>query len=128
MKNSKTNIGVNASCEREGGQQNNYCPDLTNHPDIDVLENYVPSYTPDPFHWIPKGIMEDLIDNTTEPPATGVNDQVSGFTIAQIFSALQSDVTTVQQYKARLILQNPNTPNNPNLSTQITNLFASYNY
>ena len=32
---------------------------------------------------------------------TNVNDQVSGFSILQIFNALQSDVTTVQQYKAR---------------------------
>jgi hypothetical protein len=123
--------GIKASCTYEG-QQYKYCPNVSAnpapHPHIDVLEFFVPNYTPDPFHWIPKGLMEDLIDNTTEPPSTGVNDQVSGFTIAQIFSALQSDVTTVQQYKARLILQNPNTTNNPNLSTQITNLFASYNY
>ena len=55
-----------------------------------------------------------------------VNDLVSGFAIPQIFNALQSDVTTVQQYRDRLILQNPNSTANPNLSTQITTLFSSF--
>ena len=63
-----------------------------------------------------------------EPAVTLVNDQVSGFTISQIFASFQTDVITVQQYKARLITQNPNTVTNPNLSFQISNLFASYNY
>lgn len=70
--------------------------------------------------------MQDLMDNT--PGEFVVNDPVSGFTISQIFNALQSDVTTVQQYRARLILQNPNSTANPNLSTQITTLFTSYHY
>ena len=36
------------------------------------------------------------MDNT--PTENTVNDLVSGFTIPQIFNALQSDVTTVQKY------------------------------
>lgn len=70
--------------------------------------------------------MQDLMDNT--PGEFVVNDPVLGFTISQIFNPLQSDVTTVQQYRARLILQNPNSTANPNLSTQITTLFTSYHY
>ena len=50
--------------------------------------------------------MEDLMNNT--PNKTVVNDLVSGFTIAQIFSAYQTDVTTIPQYKARFLLQNNN--------------------
>lgn len=70
--------------------------------------------------------MEDLMDN--KPTENTVNDLVTGFTIPQIFNALQSDITTVQQYWARLILQNPNSTVNPNLSTQLTLLFSSYQY
>lgn len=94
----------------------------TNHQDIGVLEYFTPGLLTNPFHWIPKGLMYDLMDNG-EPPQTLVNDLVSGFTIAQIFAALQSDVTSVPAYKARLIQQNPG-----NQITQINNLFASYNY
>ncbi len=67
--------------------------------------------------------MEDLIDNG-EPPSTGVNDQVSGFTIAQMFSALQSSIYTLQDYRLRLIQQNPANPTTP----QVTNLFSQYHY
>ena len=65
--------------------------------------------------------MENLIDNT--PLETNINDQVSGFTIALMFNALQSDVLSLQQYRARFIQQNPN-----NQTTNITNLFAQYHY
>ncbi len=122
--------GVNASDVTEdwGLFRHSTIIPFTAHPYIDAIENNTPTSSADPFGWIPKGIMEDLMDNSVEPFQTHVNDQVSGFTIAQIFNALQSDVTTMQQYKARLILQNPNPPGNPNLSNQITALFASYNY
>jgi hypothetical protein len=94
----------------------------TNHPDIDVLEYFKPGLLTNPFHWIPKGLMEDLIDNTPNE-VFPVIDNVSGFTISQLFNALQSDVTSVQQYRARFIQQNPN-----NQTTNITNLFAQYHY
>jgi hypothetical protein len=82
-----------------------------------------PNLQTDPFRWMPKGLMYDLMDNG-EPPATHVNDVVSGYTIAQIFAALQSDVTTVSQYKARLLQQNPGNPTNANLNA----LFTSYGF
>ena len=115
--------GVSASCKQEqlGGGQ--FCnTGGTGHPDIDVLENYNPGLQSDPFRWIPKGLMEDLIDNG-EPFATNVNDQVLGLNTQQIFSALQNDVTTLQQYRARLLQQINN-----NQLTQINNLFTSYGY
>ena len=94
----------------------------TSHLHIDVLEYFKPTLPSDPFKWIPKGLMENLMDNG-EPLQTLVNDQVSGFTIAQIFSALQIDVTKLSQYKAKLLLQN-----NYGQQTQINNLFISYGY
>ncbi len=71
--------------------------------------------------WIPEGLMEDLIDNT--PAEAIVNDQVTGYTISQLFGALQSNVTSIPQYKAKL-LQLYGTAQ----QTQVNNLFASYHY
>jgi len=65
--------------------------------------------------------MLDLIDNT--PNETIVNDQVLGYTIQQIFGALQSDVGSVSQFKAKL-LQFYGTAQ----QAQANNLFASYHY
>ena len=74
------------------------------------------------FCWIPKGLMWDLMDNTTTETFPGI-DNVNGFTIAQLFNALQSDVTSVPAYKARFIQQNLG-----NQNANITSLFAQYHY
>ncbi len=66
-------------------------------------------------------MMEDLIDNTIEN--TPVIDNIGGFTITQLFNGLQSDITTIPQYRARLIIQNPTIS-----ATGITNLFGQYHY
>jgi|SRR6185437_7438473 len=116
--------GVNASCHIEQ-PGHTFCPNGTNHPHIDVLENFNPNLETDPFRWIPKGLMEDMMDNT--PNETIVNDQVTGFTIGTLFNALQSDVSTVQQYRARIKSQNPVLPGGTT-TTQLDNLFASYLY
>jgi hypothetical protein len=120
--------GVNASDVKENWGIFNHSTVIpfTAHPYIDAIENNDPNTSADPFAWIPKGLMWDLMDNTNE--VRPIVDNVSGFTVQQLFNALQSDITTVPQYKARLISQNPNPPGNPNLSTQITNLFAQYHY
>ncbi len=115
--------GVNGSSTSE--DQYSYTYDGTTHIHIAVLENWNPNLSSDPFNWIPKGLMEDMIDIT--PNESIVNDQVSGFTISELFAALQNDVTTVQQYHTRLITQNPTLPNNTTVA-QLTALFTSYNY
>ncbi len=124
--------GINAYCESEQTDANgngiHYCPNgntnSPNHPDIDVLEYFTPTLSTDPFKWIPKGLMEDMMDNGEPAAVTGVNDQVSGYTIKQLFTALQSDVTTMAQYKARIVQQNPSNTTNQYL----TSLFSSYGY
>ena len=117
--------GTLSSCHGEQVGGFSYCPNPpTNsaHPNIDVLEAFDPNLTADPFKWIPKGLMQDLMDNT--PTETfPIPDNVTGFTISQLFLALQSDVTTVPQYRSRLILQNPTIS-----ATGITNLFSQYHY
>lgn len=93
-----------------------------NYPHIDVLEYFDPNLSTDSFKWIPKGLMLDLMDNTPNE-VVPVIDNVNGFTVQQLFNALQSDVTTLQQYRLRFIQQNPN-----NQTAAITNLFAQYHY
>ena len=59
------------------------------HMHIYVMEAFNPNLTADPFRWIPKGLMQDLMDvtNETNPPGV-INDAVSGVTISQLFAAL----------------------------------------
>lgn len=103
--------GVNSGCTSEQADINGviltqFCPNGTNRPQIEVLEEYNPNLNADPDRWIPKGLFLDLIDvaNETRPPAS-VNDVVSGYTNQQFFSALQSDVRTMQQHRDRLLQQ-----------------------
>jgi hypothetical protein len=115
-------FGVNANCQSEQTGGISYCnTGGTGHPHIDVLENYDPNLTADFFRWIPKGLMEDLMDNT--PAEFPANDQVFGFSIQQIFAALQSDINSVPAYKARFIQQNPN-----NQTAGVNNIFTYYHY
>lgn len=60
-----------------------------------------------------------------EPAFTHVNDQVTGLTIAQIFTPLQSDVSSLSQYRTKLLQQIEATPTQTN---NINNLFSSYGY
>jgi hypothetical protein len=116
--------GVNGSCESEENQLN--CPNSTKtaHPHIDVLETFDPGLLTYSFHWIPKGLMLDLMDNTpNETYGTGLPDQVSGYTNQQIFNALQSDVKSVGDFKARLLQQNNNSQ-----QVQVDNLVQFYGY
>jgi len=87
-----------------------------------TLESFDPRLSTDPFRWIPAGLMEDMRDANNEPTSP-VIDGVSNFTIQQLFNPLQSDVSTIPAYRARLIQQNPN-----NQTAQITALFGQYNY
>ena len=79
-----------------------------------------------PFNWIPKGLMYDLMDNRNDnnavPTGVQLNDVVTGYTIKQIFNALQSDITTLQQYRVRLLNQNTNNP------AGVTSIFTFYGY
>ena len=88
---------------------------------INVLENFDPRYTGDPFHWIPKGLYEDLRDaaNSNDP----VPDNVFGYTNVKMFNAFNSSITTLQGYRTNLLNQNAN-----NQSTDVTALFGQYHY
>ncbi|MEO9146180.1 MAG: hypothetical protein ABI237_11555 [Ginsengibacter sp.] len=55
-------------------------PGLSSH--LNLLENFSPYRTGDPFHWIPTGLFYDMFDTRNEQKATGgpVDDSVSGYT------------------------------------------------
>lgn len=96
-------------------------PTLTSH--LNSIENFDPNrpVADDPFRWIPEGIFYDLIDTRNEDAP--IIDRVNGYTDLQIFNALDADITSMPQYRERLIVENPN-----NQTAQVRNLFNQYRY
>lgn len=119
--------GMSSHCagEQFACYPNNYISGLSSH--LVALENFDPYLTDYPFKWIPKGLFYDLMDTRNDalaiPRYVNIDDQVSGYTIQQIFGAYQSDINTLQQYKSRLLQQNNN-----NQSSQVLSLFQQYGY
>lgn len=89
---------------------------------IRAMERFDPNQPNDEVAWIPKGIMHDLRDSQVETNNFPVNDNVSNFTIPQIFNALQNDIVNPLQYRDRLMQQSGN-----NQQAQVNLLFTSYN-
>jgi hypothetical protein len=89
-----------------------------------AIENFDPNFYSEifsPWPWIPEGICYDLFDSSFE--IFPIIDNVSGYTISQCFSALQSDIRTVSDFKNRLLQLNNN-----NQQFQVNALFDEYNY
>ncbi|MFD2786302.1 hypothetical protein [Hymenobacter rubripertinctus] len=75
----------------------------------DRLEFQTPNDDPDDDdRWIVYGMFHDMTDNTTEPPATGVTDNVNSYTTIQLYRAMQPDVMGVRKYQQRVLSQNNN--------------------
>jgi len=74
--------------------------------------------------WIPCGLLHDCIDvGETNPAASLITDNVSGYTILGVFRPLRFTNTTVQQYRQNLLQQNNNLQ-----ATQVNNLVTQYGY
>lgn len=83
---------------------------------------------------VPIGLHHDLIDgrrnevegsdNFDGTDFTIVNDQVEGFTIGQIFSSLNSNVSSVQEFESVLIADH--LPSTTNSIIQVNNIFDQY--
>jgi len=76
---------------------------------LDELENQVPSdidYDGINDGWFVQGMYYDMTDNSVEPTATHVTDNVTAYYPSLIFRGLQSDVLTVRDYQKRVITQN----------------------
>lgn len=119
--------GITASCQSE---QDNlpgtvWCGTHgTHHPHLDVLEHFNPNLTADRFEWIPQGLFYDLWDPANElKPSAPVDDNVAGYSNAQMFNAFSNNIYNLQVYKTNLlaITSNPT-------SINVSQLFAEYHY
>ena len=95
---------------------------------LNLLEDFSPLRTNDPFAWIPQGLYYDLFDNMNDRVVNAGSqiypiDLVNGYTNHQFFNALDDDITNLPAYRVRLLNENAN-----NQAVNITNLFAFYNY
>jgi len=102
---------------------NGGAPDPTLSSHLNALEAFDRNrpVADDPFRWIPEGIYYDLFDVRADnfPIVDGVN----GYTNLQMFNALDADVTSMTQYRSRLLQENGN-----NQSAQVIALFNQYHY
>ncbi len=92
---------------------------------VTEIENFIPYYTDNTWNWRPYGIMHDLAD-VGEPDwynVPDVIDNVSGYSISQCFGSMDSDVTSVSEYKGRFISEYGSAQ-----QSNINLLFKSYGY
>ena len=92
------------------------------NPNFNALELFNPTDVRDSYRWIPSGLPYDLWDNRNDD-TNPVIDLVSGFSIQQIFRALQSDVRSVPTFRQKLLQQNSNLQ-----FSQVNDLFKQYGY
>ncbi len=92
---------------------------------INEIEDFRPGVAINPFSWIPEGLFLDLIDDGARNEAFPVADNIGGFTNQQLFNALDNDVTSMPQYRARLLAE---TAAPPGREAAVINLFAQYGY
>jgi len=86
------------------------------------LEEFDPSIVgpADYLHWIPVGLINDLMDNNSDP--NPIIDNVSGFTYLDIQNAYYTEPLTMLDFKNALKAIKPTQ------STAIDQLFTSYGY
>jgi hypothetical protein len=58
--------------------------------------------------WIPAGIMNDIIDTNKDWVRTGYKDNVSEYSLKNLFDALDKDVDSPQKFRNRLLSENGN--------------------
>ena len=94
-------------------------------------ENFLENFNPnrdialDSNRWLAKGLFHDMMDDGIKPfLLSGIlNDNVSGYTNAQFYNALTSNVTSLISYKNLLLQQNNN-----NQQNSVIQLFNEYGY
>lgn len=102
-----------------GYTNNNPIYGLSSH--LNLLEDFSPFRTYDPFYWIPQGLFYDLKDSRNE--TLPVIDQVSGYTNQQMFNAFGSSINSLTSYRTNLLQQSNN-----NQSSDVNYLFNQYGY
>lgn len=98
---------------------------------LNAFENFDPLQRPqgdgvDKFRtfwegWMPCGIMHDLMDSNTDLIRTGFRDNASGYSIKNIYDALDKGVESPQAFRDRLLRENDNLD-----EEDVRNLFEAY--
>lgn len=100
-------------------------PGLSSH--LNAIEDFSPNRAFDPFRWIPEGIYYDMTDNRNDvlaiPLRVDIDDDVNVYTNQQLFQALDEDIRSMPQYRARVLVENGN-----NQQNQVIQLFFGYGY
>ncbi len=87
------------------------------------LENFNPNGNQDVHWWIPQGLPYDLFDARNDFPFPNINDNVNGYTINQVFNALQPNIQSIPAFRDRLLLNSGN-----NQQAAVNQLFLQYGY
>lgn len=87
------------------------------------LERFNPNRVEDVHRWIPQGLPYDLLDNRNDFPTPFVNDNASGFTINQVFNALQPNIQSIPAFRDILLLNSGNVQ-----QVEVNELFQQYGY
>jgi hypothetical protein len=94
---------------------------------LNLLEDFDATRTYDVFKWIPQGLYYDLMDNRNDNAVPSVrvrlNDNVSNYTNAQFFNALDPDIGSLAGFRIRLLAENGN-----NQAAGVTEIFTFYGY
>jgi hypothetical protein len=77
---------------------------------VRYFKNFYQNLTTYIFHWIPKGLYYDMIDDRNDFlfNQSAVHDEVSGYTNQEFFNAFRSNITTLQGYRDNLLQLNNN--------------------
>ncbi|MBS4064382.1 MAG: hypothetical protein KGZ74_07460 [Chitinophagaceae bacterium] len=126
LTNSKYGI-LSREFNEQGIEYENNIPVNGLNSNLNLLEDFNPQRTNDPFRWIPQGLFYDLNDATNDNNASPVRvpliDNVSNFTNSQFFNALDNDVFGLPGYRVRLLNENSN-----NQATGVNSIFSFYGY
>jgi hypothetical protein len=86
------------------------------------LERFNPTLASDVHRWIPQGLPYDLLDTRNDFP-TPIIDNESGYTINQVFNALQPNIQSIPAFRDRLLLNSGNVQ-----QAEVNQLFQQYGY
>lgn len=94
---------------------------LSSH--LNAIEDFSPNRFNDPHRWIPEGIYFDMIDNRNDRNFDPVLplDNVTGYSNLQLFNALDIDIRSMPQYRARLLTET-------GFNQALIDLFTEYQY
>ena len=100
---------------------------------LNAFENFDPRERPDNVAqasyrnrtgwtgWVPCGIMHDLIDTNVDQVRTGFDDNITGYSIENIFNALDKGIESPQAFRERLLSENDNRD-----EADVRDLFEAY--